>query len=53
MRCRCPLQLQDLEHGRRRHRRLNDEGKIIEHWDVLQQVPETTASGNDMFSQLT
>ena len=33
--------------------RLNDDGKIIEHWDVLQQVPETTASGNDMFSQLT
>jgi predicted SnoaL-like aldol condensation-catalyzing enzyme len=33
--------------------RFDDEGKIIEHWDVLQQVPETTASGNDMFSQLT
>ncbi len=33
--------------------RFNDAGKIIEHWDVLQQVPETTASGNDMFSQLT
>lgn len=33
--------------------RLNDAGKIIEHWDVLQQVPEKTASGNDMFSQLT
>jgi predicted SnoaL-like aldol condensation-catalyzing enzyme len=33
--------------------RFNDEGKMIEHWDVLQQVPETTASGNDMFSQLT
>jgi predicted SnoaL-like aldol condensation-catalyzing enzyme len=33
--------------------RLDDAGKIIEHWDVLQQVPETTASGNDMFSQLT
>jgi predicted SnoaL-like aldol condensation-catalyzing enzyme len=33
--------------------RINDAGKIIEHWDVLQQVPETTASGNDMFSQLT
>jgi predicted SnoaL-like aldol condensation-catalyzing enzyme len=33
--------------------RLNDEGKIIEHWDVLQEVPETTASGNDMFSQLS
>lgn len=33
--------------------RLDDAGKIIEHWDVLQQVPETTASGNDMFSQLS
>ena len=33
--------------------RLNDDGKIIEHWDVLQQVPETTASGNNMFSQLS
>ena len=33
--------------------RLNDDGNIIEHWDVLQQVPETTASGNDMFSQLS
>jgi predicted SnoaL-like aldol condensation-catalyzing enzyme len=28
---------------------LNDAGKIIEHWDLLQQVPETTASGNAMF----
>lgn len=33
--------------------RLNDDGKVVEHWDVLQQVPETTASGNDMFSQLS
>jgi predicted SnoaL-like aldol condensation-catalyzing enzyme len=33
--------------------RLNDEAKIVEHWDVLQQVPEATASGNDMFSQLS
>jgi predicted SnoaL-like aldol condensation-catalyzing enzyme len=33
--------------------RLNGDGKIIEHWDVLQQVPEATASGNDMFAQLT
>jgi predicted SnoaL-like aldol condensation-catalyzing enzyme len=33
--------------------RFNDEAKMIEHWDVLQQVPDTTASGNDMFSQLT
>ena len=33
--------------------RLNSSGNITEHWDVLQQVPETTASGNDMFSQLS
>lgn len=33
--------------------RFNDDGKIIEHWDVLQEVPTATASGNDMFSQLT
>ena len=24
-------------------------GKIIEHWDVLQPVPQKTASGNSMF----
>jgi predicted SnoaL-like aldol condensation-catalyzing enzyme len=33
--------------------RFNDDGKIIEHWDVLQEVPAETASGNDMFSQLS
>lgn len=33
--------------------RFNDAGKIIEHWDVLQEVPEQTVSGNDMFSQLS
>jgi len=33
--------------------RFDDDGKIIEHWDVLQTIPETTASGNDMFAQLS
>ena len=29
--------------------RFDDSGKIVEHWDAMQQIPKVTANGNTMY----
>ena len=29
--------------------RFDEEGKIVEHWDSVQQIPDTSANGNKMY----
>jgi predicted SnoaL-like aldol condensation-catalyzing enzyme len=29
--------------------RFDDDGKIVEHWDSIQEIPETSENGNTMY----
>ena len=29
--------------------RFDDSGKIMEHWDAVQEIPDTTKNGNTMY----
>ena len=29
--------------------RFDEQGKIVEHWDAMQEIPETTLNGNTMY----
>ena len=39
----------DLEYAGIDIFRLDDDGKVVEHWDVLQVIPEESANDNSMF----
>ncbi len=39
----------DLEYVTMDFFRFDDQGKIVEHWDAMQEIPETTLNGNTMY----
>jgi predicted SnoaL-like aldol condensation-catalyzing enzyme len=41
--------MSDLERNKQMVLRLDDAGKIVEHWGVLQAAPDSSANANGMF----